>query len=87
MTHCLMIIHHYTKLGNKKKWLSGSGDTDTMKHTEKLSLGHTFTDILNLHCDLDLECSDPIFFAQDTMAYDVVLSNQVWLQTAQQFRR
>ena len=53
---------------------------------QKISSGQTFTDILNLGCDLDLERSDPIF-QHDTLAYDAVLSNQVWLQTDQQFRR
>ena len=38
--------------------------------------------ILNFHCDLDLEHSNPIF-PQDTLAYDAVLPNQVWLQTDQ----
>ena len=33
----------------------------------------------NLHYDLDLKCSNPIF-QLDTPAYDAVLSNQVWLQ-------
>ena len=47
--------------------------------------GQTFTDILNLHCELDLKHSNPIF-QQDSLAYDAVLSNQVWLQTDQQFR-
>ena len=37
-------------------------------------------------CDLDLEHSNPIF-QQDTLTYDAVLSNQVWLQTDQQFRK
>ena len=41
--------------------------------------GQTFTIILNLHCDLDLECSNQIF-PQGTPAYDAVLLNQVWLQ-------
>ena len=50
------------------------------------SSGQTFTDILNLSYDLDLEQSNP-FFSQDTLAYDAVLSNQVWLQTDQQFGR
>ena len=59
---------------------------DTVKHMEKISSGLTFTDILNLHCDLDLERSKPIF-QQDTPAYDAVLTNQVWLQTDQQFRK
>ena len=42
--------------------------------------------ILNFHCDLDLEHSNPIF-PQDTLAYDAVLPNQVWLQRNQEFRR
>ena len=53
---------------------------------DKISSGQTFTDILNLPCDLDLEHSNPIF-PQDTLAYDAVLSNQVWLETDQQLRR
>ena len=53
---------------------------------QKISHGQTFTDILNLRCDLDLEHSNPIF-PQDIPTYDAVLSNQVWLQTDQQFRR
>ena len=57
---------------------------DVIKHIEKISSGQTFTDILNLYCDLDH--NNPIF-PQDTPAYDAVLSNQVWLQTDQQFRR
>ena len=44
----------------------------------------TVTDILNLRCDL--EHSNPNF-SQDTPTYDAVLSNQVWLQMDQQFRR
>ena len=59
---------------------------DTIRHMEKISSGQTFTDILNLCCDLDLERSNPIF-PQDTQAYDAVLSNQAWLQMDQQFRR
>ena len=34
------------------------------------------------HFDPDLECSNPIF-AQNALVYDAVLSNQVWLLTAQ----
>ena len=52
----------------------------------KISSGQTFTNILTLHCDLGLECSNPIF-PQGTPAYDAVLSKQVWLQTNPQFRR
>ena len=44
------------------------------------------SDILTLHCDLDLECSNPIF-PQDTLAYDDVSSDQVWLPKDEQFRR
>ena len=53
---------------------------------QKVSSGQTFTDILNLCCDFGLECSNPIF-SQDTLASDAVLSNQVWLQMDQQFRK
>ena len=53
---------------------------------KKILSKQRFTDILNIHCDLDLKRSNPIFL-QDTPAYDAVLSNQVWLQTDQQFRR
>ena len=67
-----MMLHHNTKFDHKM--LCGSEDTI-----------RTFTNILNLHCDLDHECSNPIF-PQDTLAYDAVLSNQVWLQMDQQFR-
>ena len=52
---------------------------------QKISSGQIFTDVSTLHCDLDLEHSNPIF-SQDTPAYDAVLSYQVWLQTIQQFR-
>ena len=47
---------------------------------QKILSRQTFTNILNLHCDLDLERSNPIF-SQDTLWY------QVWRQTDQQFRR
>ena len=53
---------------------------------QKISCGQTFTDILNLRCDLDLKCSN-LIFPQDTLAYDAVLSNQVRLQMDWQFRR
>ena len=43
----------------------------------------TFTNILNLHCDHNLECSNHAVLPQVTLAYDVVLSNQVWLQMDQ----
>ena len=53
---------------------------------QKISSRQTFTDIFNLCCDLDLEHSYPIF-PQDTLVYNAVLSDQVWLQTDQQFGR
>ena len=68
-----MMLHHHTKFGNKM--ICGSED-----------IIQTFTNILNLCCDLDLEHSYQIF-AQDTPTYDVLLSDQVWLQTDQQFQR
>ena len=71
----LMMLHHHTYIGNKM-----------FCQSEDISSGQTFTDILNLCCDLDLECSNPVF-SQDTLSGDPVLSNQVWLQTDQQFRR
>ena len=37
---------------------------------QKISSGQTFTNILTLCCDLDLECSNAIF-PQDTPAYGV----------------
>ena len=74
MTLWLMMLHHHVKFGFKKCAV-----------IQKISSGQTVTDILNLCCDLDLECSNPIF-PQDTLAYDAVLSNQVWLQMDQQFR-
>ena len=70
----LMRLHYHNRFGNKI--FCGSDNT----------VGTVFTDILNLHCDLDLECSNPIL-PQNTPAYDAVPSNQVWLQTDQQFKR
>ena len=69
----LMMMHHNTKFGNKM--LGGLEDTIW-----------TNTDILTLHCDLDLKCSYP-FFSQKILAYDDVSSDQVWLPKNQQFRR
>ena len=68
----LMMLHDHTKFGNKM-------------FCDSENIIPTVTHILNLHCDLALERSNPIF-QQDTLAYDAVLSNQVWLQTNQQFR-
>ena len=64
-THRLMIIHHHTKFGKKKiiknDWAVREILSGHDRHTEKISSGQTFTDILNLRCDLDLEHSNPIF--------------------------
>ena len=49
---------------------------NTVGHRDKISSGQTFTDILNLRCDLDLKRSTSIF-PQDTPVYDAVLSDQV----------
>ena len=68
----LMVKHHNTKFGNK---MFGTLE----------DIIWTVTKILNLRHDLDLESCNPIF-QQDSPAYDAVLSNQVWLQTDQQFR-
>ena len=38
--------------------------------------GQTFTDVQNLHCELDLEYSKATF-SQDTPAYEHALSNKV----------
>ena len=73
MTLWLMILHHHTKFGNKM-------------FCDSEDIIWTFTDILNLRNDLDLECRNPIF-PQDTLAYDAMVQNQVWLQRDQQFRR
>ena len=71
MTLWPMIMHNHIRFGNKM--FSGS---------EVIM----WTNMLNLCCDLDLEHSNTIF-PQDTPAFDAVLSNQVWLQTDQKFRR
>ena len=52
---------------------------------QKISSGQRLTDILNFCCDLDLEYSNPIF-PLDTLAYDALLLNQVWLQKDEQFK-
>ena len=57
---------------------------DTIRHRQNIS--QTFADLFNLPCDLDLQHSNPTF-PQDTQAYNAVLSNQIWSQTDQQFRR
>ena len=59
-------------------------EADMIGHRENII--QTFTNILNLRCDLNLACSNPIF-PQDTPAYDASLPNQVWMQIDQQFRR
>ena len=75
VTVWLILQHHHTKFGNKM--FCGLED----------SIRTIFTDNVNLRCDLDLERSNPIFFPQDTLAYNAVLSNRDWLQADQQFGR
>ena len=88
ITYCLMIINHHTKFGKKKKKIERLRRywADMIRHTEIMSSRQTFTDILNLFGDPDLEHSNPNF-PQDSLAHNAVLSNQVWLQTNQRFRR
>ena len=62
-------MHHNIKFGDK---MFGSLEDVIWKNT----------DILTLHCDLDLECSNPYFFYK-TLAYDHVSSDQVWLSRNQ----
>ena len=57
-------MHHNTKSGNTM--FGGLEDIIWMN-----------INILTLRCDLDSECSNPLF-PQDTLAYDDVSSDQVW---------
>ena len=89
----LQWLWHWTQWTNISAWHSGLwccitilGLVTKCPAVQKVLSRQTFTNILNLHCDLDLERSNPIF-PQDTPAYDVVLSYQVWLQMDQKFRR
>ena len=45
-----------------------------MYHHTKILSWQTFTEVQNLHCDLDLEYSKATF-SQDTPAYEHALSN------------
>ena len=93
-----MMLHNHTRFGDKmfcgSEILSRQTFTNILnlhcdldlEHSNPISSGQIFTDNLNLYSDLDLEQSNPIF-PQDTSAYVAVLSNQVWLQTNQQFNR
>ena len=71
MTLQLMMKHHNTTFGNKMF----------------VSLEDIWTniDILTLHCDHDLECSNPFFFHKTLWV--MISSDQVWLLKNQQFRR
>ena len=62
------------------------GLTTKCSVVQKISSEQAFTNILNLRYGLDLERSN-LIFPKDTLAYDSVLSNQVWLQTDQLFKR
>ena len=65
-------MHQHTKFGCKRLHVS--------EHTTL-----TIIDILHLHCDFDLDNSNPLS-SQDTQAYDEVPSKKVWLQKDPQFR-
>ena len=73
MTLQLIMMYQNTKFGNK---MFGS-----LENIIWIDIN-----ILILRCDLDLECSSPIF-RQDALAYDSLSSDQVWLPKIQQFRR
>ena len=70
----LMMMYHPIKFGCKK--ISSSVH---MVET-------VIFDQMSLHCDPELEDSEPIFL-HDTVAHDVALPYQVWLQKVQQLRR
>ena len=53
---------------------------------EKITTGQTFPGILNLHCDLNLQHSNPILL-HNTLAHDDVSSSHVWLQKDQHHRK
>ena len=57
-----MMLHNHARFGNKM-----------FSVIQKISSEQTFTDILNLYCDLDLERSNPVF-PQDTLFFDAVPS-------------
>ena len=70
----LTMMHHNTKFGNKM-----FGNLEAIIWTN--------IEILTICCDLDVEHNNPFFFSEDTLAYDDVSSDQVWLLKNQQFRR
>ena len=67
---------HWTQWTNFSAWHSGlwccitiPGLVTKYSVVQKILSGQIFTNILNLHCGHDLECSNPIF-PQDIQAYD-----------------
>ena len=71
---------HWTQWFNFSVWHSGFWSCITIPGlatkcsvVQKIPSGQTLTNMLNLHCDLDFERSNPIF-PQDILAYDAVLS-------------
>ena len=56
-------------------WLMMMHHHTQFDRSEILS-GQTFTEVQNLHCDLDLEYSKATF-SQDTPVYEHALSNEV----------
>ena len=84
---------HWRRWTNFSAWHSGSSCCITIPGlvikwcaVQNLSSRQTFTDILNLPCDLDFEFTNQNL-PQDIPAYDVILSNQAWLHTDEQFRK
>ena len=80
---------HWTQQTNFSAWhfslwccIIIPGPVTKCSVVQKISSRQTFTNILNFPCVLDLECINSIF-PQDTLAYDTVLSYQVYLQTDQ----
>ena len=72
MTFQLMMMHHNTKFGNTM--------FDSLEDTIWENI-----DILTFHCDL--ECSNPFFPQKNTLAYNDVKLDQVWLLKNQQFKK
>ena len=73
MTPQLIMMHHNTEFGDK---MFGS--------LENIIWINIY--ILTLRCGLDLGGNNPLF-SQDTLAYDNLSWDQVWLPKNQQFRR
>ena len=94
---------HWTQWTNSSAWHFGlwccitiPGLVTKCSVVQKISSRQTFTNILNLHCDLDLACSNPIFHRTLclTMLYYQTKFGSKWTSSLedivkmdQQFRR